>query len=170
MRRTILFLGLVALGCSNSTPTTPPATSGKSEPPAKGHDHSNDIRANMLVAHAGPYHSWLTAHLSEKDGHELDVLIEDEETEKPVAVSAEKFTAKATREGDDKTYDLVFEAAPASERPTDKAGTYSRFVAKAPWMKKDDVIAVNAEIPNGKQVYRPKWKKFVPSKYSHHHD
>ncbi len=175
MRRSIVLLiaGSFAVGCSSSTPTPPPAAgSGKAEEEKKHvHDHGNDNRANMLVGHAGPYHAWLTAHLSAKDGNELDVFIEDEDTEKPVALTTLKFTAKATRDGDDKTYDLVFEAAPADERPKDeKAGTCSHFVAKAPWMKPDDAIALSAEIPSDGRTLRPKWKKFIPSKYAHHHD
>jgi len=125
----------------------------------------------MLVGHAGPYHAWLTAHLSSKEGNELDVLIEDEDTEKPVALATMKFTAKATREGDETIYELFFEAAPAKERPMDvKPGTCSHFVAKAPWMKPDDVIAISAEIPSDGRMLRPKWKKFIPSKYAHHQD
>ena len=35
------------------------------------------------------------------------LIAEDDESDKPVALPTEKFTAKATREGDEKTYELV---------------------------------------------------------------
>ena len=164
-----LTLGLLA-GCQ-SRPASPGAD--KSVPltveDEEGHSHE---RGKMLIADAGPYHALLTAHLSQKDGHELDLFFETTDTKdpKPVALPLEGFTAQVTAGGGEPK-ELKFEPAPAGERPKDeKPGTCSHFVAKAPWMKPDEPLYVVAKVPvEGKSV-TARWKDFLPKKYAHHED
>ena len=177
---------IVSMGCSSATPPTDsgPVNLVKTHPSehdekAHGHEHHRD---KMMVAHAAKYHVYLTAHLSSKDGNELDVFVEGEEgspsTEKgahetpnPAAIPVEKFIAKAKRDGEDKEYELTFEPAPANERPDNEAlGMCSHFVAKAGWMKPDDVLTITGEIDLDGRIRKPKWKEFVPRKYAHHID
>ncbi len=162
----VIAAGLLAAGCSSPSGTTSSVATARSE----GHGHSH-TRDKMRAADAGKYHAWLTSHLSSKDGNELDIFFEtgEDKDPKPVALPVEKFTAKAKKQGDDKEYELVFEPAPADERPKDEApGTCSHFVAKAPWMSAGDVLTVTAEVPIDGQVRKPTWPKFDVRKYAHH--
>ena len=158
-------------GCAEpAPPAAAVVASGKS-----GHDHDHGhshTRDTMMAADAGKYHAWLTAHLSSKDGNELDVFFETaDDAPKPVALPVAKVTAEARRAGDDKVYELTFEPAPPDERPEgEAAGTCSHFVAKAPWMKADDVLAVTATVEIDGRTRNPKWIKFHPKKYAHHVD
>jgi hypothetical protein len=126
----------------------------------------------MRVADAGPHHALLTAHLSKKGEHELDVLFEtaDEKAPKLVALPLESFTAQATAGGGD-PHELKFEPAPADERPKDeKPGTCSHFVAKAPWLKPDDTLLVVAKVSIEGKTVTVRWKDFDVKKYSHQGD
>lgn len=126
----------------------------------------------MLIADAGKHHALLTAHLSAKEGNELDIFFETatEKNPTPVTVALESFTAQI-KSGDDDIKDLKFECAPAEERPKgEKPGTCSHFVAKAPWIKADERLIVVVRIPmDGKEV-TIRWKDFLPKKYAHHED
>ncbi len=163
-----LSFAVVVAGCSPSSSAPTPVASGRAADREADHAHERD---KMKLADAGPYHAALTAHLS-KDGNELDVFIETAGAEpKPVGIADTALVAKATRAGDPIEYTLTFDPAPAEERPTDEAkGTCSHFVAKAEWLKPDDVVTVKCEIEvQGKR--RPVvWKEFVPKKYAHHDD
>jgi hypothetical protein len=163
--RLLCVLALFAVGCSRAPAPVPvTAATGKT-----GHGHSH-ARDKMLAADVGKYHAWLTAHLSNKDGNELDIFFETSDKQpKPVALPLTGFTAKAARAGDDKEYELRFEPAPADERPKDEAaGTCSHFVAKAPWMKPDDVLTITADVELNGRVRQAKWTKFIPRQYAHH--
>jgi len=140
---------------------------GKKDGP--GHSHE---RGKMLLADAGKYHALLTAHLSSKDGNELDIFFEtaDEKKPTPVAIPYESFTAQARTAGGE-LKELKFECAPADERPKgEKKGTCSHFVAKAPWMKPDDTLYVAAKIKLDGEEVTARWKDFNPKKYAHHED
>ena len=163
----LLTIGLLA-GCGGTpaTPSAPPSA------PAEAHNHEH-TREHMLLAHSGKYHFWLTAHLSQKEGNELDIFCDDgdDKAPKPIALPTTKILAKAKRTADEKEFDLTFEPAPADERPKDEpAGTCSHFVAKAPWLKPDDVLTVTAEVSLDGKLRRPTWRQFVPAKYKHNAD
>jgi hypothetical protein len=161
----LILVSLIAAGCSPQ-PATPPApvtARGSSD-----EDHVHE-RENMMLADAGPYHAGLTAHLAD-DGNELDIFFETVDKEpKPVALSVKSFTATAKRAGDGQEFELTFEPAPAEERPKDEPdGLCSHFVAKAPWMKPDDVLTVTAELTIRGKIHTVEWKDFSPKKYAHH--
>jgi hypothetical protein len=163
-------LALLAAGCQGQTG---PAPAGKavtgSAPADPGHTHE---RGKMLIADAGPHHALLTAHLSQKDGNELDILFETPDTKdpKPVALPVESVTAQATVGGGEPQV-LRFEPAPENERPKDeKAGTCSHFVAKAPWMKPTDILYVVANVTIDGKPVTIRWSDFNPKKYAHHED
>ncbi|MFO0848998.1 MAG: hypothetical protein U0871_10665 [Gemmataceae bacterium] len=166
-RTTFFLLGVVVLGCG---PAAPPAatqpTAVKSTADEADHDHTKD---KMMDAHAGPHLAYLTAHLS-KSGNELDVFFEGHDDGKPVALPLAKFAAKAVKT-DGSEIDLLFEPAPANERPAGEApGTCSHFVAKAPTITATDAYAVTATIPIDGKDRRVRWRNFVPGKFAHHVD
>jgi hypothetical protein len=160
-----LFACLTTVGCYNRADR--PATTGQTE--AEGADHAHE-RSKMLIADAGKYHALLTAHLS-PEGNELDIFFEtaDEKNPQPVAARFESFTAYAFVPGEEKPRELLFECAPADERPQgEKPGTCSHFVAKAPWLKPDVTLEVVAPLTLDGDKYRVEWKGFNPNKYAHH--
>lgn len=163
----LAFLSLtmgVITGCSAPTAPPTPATT------PDDHDHDHD-RDKMLIAHLGKHHACLTAHLSSKDGNELDVFVETiGEEPTPVALPLLKLVGKAKR-ADGTEQEVIFEPAPANERPKDeKAGTCSHYVAKTPWMKGDDVFTLTIEAELDGRVRKATWKSFNPKKYAHHED
>jgi hypothetical protein len=180
-----LGVGFVTItGCkddkaaNNPTPAQPAAgpQGGTSQPAAGGvaageHGHSHE-RGKMKLADAGDSHALLTAHLSSKDGNELDIFLEtaDERNPKPVAIADKAFVAQARADGGE-FQELKFEPAPADERPRDeKPGTASHFVAKAPWMKPTDNLYVVVKISIGGKEATVEWKDFNPKKFAHHED
>jgi hypothetical protein len=171
MRSSLFVLALFVIGCSQQP--APPSTSASAtsasvtDADEAGHAHDRDHRKTL---HLGKYHADLTAHISAKDGNELDIFVETVDAEpKPVALTAVKILGKATREGDDKEYDLTFEPAPASERPKDeKPGTCSHYVAKAPFMKPDDTLTVTISVELDGRVRKCSWKNFEVKKFTHH--
>ncbi|MDY3557073.1 hypothetical protein R5W24_006258 [Gemmata sp. JC717] len=161
MRRAavLLLVTLVLCGCHND----PKPTVFQSEP----HDHSHEREA-MLIEHAGRRHAALTAHLSQKDGNELDVFFETgSNAAKPYPLSLMKFAATA-RTASGQEHPLAFEAAPPDERKGDPDGKCSHFVAKAGWMKPEDVLTVTAAVEVDGAVEQIEWKNFNPRKYAHH--
>lgn len=134
-----------------------------------GHDHIHE-RDKMMLEDAGPYHAGLTAHLSQKEGNELDIFFETiEKSPKPAPVDMTGFKAVA-KTADGTQHKLTFEPAPKDERKDDPDGKCSHFVAKAPWMKAEDVLTVTAAATiNGKST-TIEWKNFNPKKFAHHID
>ncbi len=132
------------------------------------HGHSHE-RGKMLITDAGSIHALLTAHLADA-GNELDIFLEtpDAKNPQPMAIDAESFQALATA-GEGESQTLIFEPAPADERPvSETAGKCSHFVAKAPWMKPEDDLLIVAKFSvDGKEVVG-RWKNFNPKKYAHH--
>jgi hypothetical protein len=170
---TILSFTTVA-GCSSRDPETKPVAS----PSTAKHDHKHDADAAdddddehaPNVAHAGPYHAKLTFHLSAKDGNEMDLHFETV-GKKPYALTFDKLTAKAKREGDEKEYDVTFEPAPADERPKDeKPGTCSHYVAKAPFLKDTDTVTVTMKVVIRERERTVRWQNFEVKKYGHKHE
>jgi hypothetical protein len=164
----LLLTGCVVSVPSPMAPTTVKVTAATTKVEADEHDDDHE-REKMQVAHCGPKtHVWLTAHISSKTGNELDVYFETLD-DKPLAVPFEKLQAKAKPSREDKTYDLVFEPAPADERPKgEPKGKCSHFVAKAPWMKADDTLFVQFEIELDGKLRKSVWKSFDVKKYTHH--
>lgn len=155
-----LLLLTVAIGCGkhDGKPTV-------EREHAEGHSHERD---KMMLADFGPHHAALTAHLSSKTGHELDVFIETgDRTPAPVPLKLESFRAKA-QAADGREYELTFEPAEMEERKSDPPGHCSHFVAKAPWLKPDEPLAVTATLPWADKPRQVKWEQFVPAKFAHH--
>jgi hypothetical protein len=117
----------------------------------------------------GPYHIGLTAHLSKKEGNELDIVFETTD-DKPLPLPLAKLTAKATRAGEDKTYTLEFEPAEKEERKDDPDGKCSRFTAKTPWINRNDALTLTVTVPLDGQEKKAVWTDFNPKKYAHHDD
>src|SRR5687767_11239462 len=104
------FLAVALVGCT----AKPPAT-------FRSDDHDHDS-GKMMRVDVGPYHAALTAHLSQKDGNELDVFFETTANPpKPTPLALEKFTATA-RTADGKEHRLDFQPAEMKERKDDPAG------------------------------------------------
>lgn len=166
MRGILLLLCACVVGCGSSGTTIITLKSKDAD-----HDHDHD-RGKMMLADAGPYHAGLTSHLSAKDGNELDLFFETAGNEpKPVALPLDKITATIRREGDEKTYDVTFEPAPADERPKgEAAGTCSHFVAKVPFVKPTDVLNVSLTVVIREKPRSVAWKNFDVKKYCHHQD
>jgi hypothetical protein len=172
--KVLLVVGLLVwTGCKENRTETPKP--GDSKPAAKaggeeGHSHE---RGKMLVADVGrKYHALLTAHLSPK-GNELDLFFEttDDKNPTPVAIPVDSFTAHLRGEGHDEPKQVIFEPAPAAERPKgEKPGTCSHFVAKVPWMKATDTLSVVVLLNLGNERFRVAWKNFNPKKYAHHEE
>lgn len=165
MRRTALvplvILSAALCGCQKEKP---PAIF-QSEP----HGHSHD-RDHMKLADVPPYHAALAAHLSTKEGNELDIFFETtDDPPEPVPLPLAKFAATATA-ADGTMHALEFEPAPKGERQGDPEGKCSHFVAKAPWMKPDDVLTVSATVAIDGKPTAAEWKDFNPKKYAHHVD
>ncbi len=168
----VLALGLLAWAGCGSRDTGGPKEGEKGPGKDGGHGHSHE-RGKMLIADLGTkYHALLTAHLSAKEGNELDIYFEtaDEDEPTPLALPLESFTAQA-RTADGELKDLDFRCAPASERPKgEKAGTCSHFVARAPWMKAGDRLYVVVKVQVDGKELTARWKNFNPKKYAHHED
>ena len=167
---TILSLATIT-GCGSRDKEQNPVTL----PSAAKHDHNHDDAGDddehlPNVAHAGPHHAKLTFHLSAKEGNELDLHFETV-GKKPYALAFDKLSAKAKRDGDDKEYDVTFEPAPADERPKDeKPGTYSHYVAKAPFLKETDTITVTMKVVIREMERTVRWQNLEVKKYSHKHE
>lgn len=169
-----LLSGLMVLvGCGKEGGSKPDGSQGAkpaATKDAKDHGHTHE-RGKMLIADAGPYHALLTAHLSSKDGNELDIFFETatDKDPRPVALPIASFQAQAKMGEELKV--LQFEPAPADERPKgEKEGTCSHFVAKAPWMKPADTLYVVVKLAIDGEEYTVRWKDFNPKKYAHHED
>jgi hypothetical protein len=128
----------------------------------------------MLLADVGSrYHALLTAHLSAKDGNELDMFFEtaDDKSPSPAAIPVESLTAHIRVAGEDNAKEVKFEPAPMTERPKgEKAGACSHFVGKVPWMKASDSLSVVVLLTLEGERYRVTWESFNPRKYAHHED
>lgn len=165
MHRLVLVpLALFAFVLCGCPAPKPPATF-KSED--HGHSHERD---KMKLADAGHYHAALTAHLSQKDGNELDVFFETaDESPRPVPLPFMNFKAIA-KTSDGKEHALDFEPAPKDERKDDPDGKCSHFVAKAGWMKPTDALTVTTTVTIHDKPTPIEWKDFNPKKYAHHED
>jgi len=161
-RLSLFLLPFVLCGCQ---PANAPATF-ESEP--HGHSHERD---KMMLADVGKkYHAALTAHLSSKDGNELDIFFETaDEAHKPVPLPLAKFNAQAVY-GAGKEYVLEFEPAPLDERKGDPDGKCSHFVAKAGWMKPEDQLTIIAIVDIDGKLVTLEWNDFNPKKFAHHID
>ncbi|QJW93017.1 hypothetical protein [Frigoriglobus tundricola] len=165
MRRTafVSFALFAAALCGCPAPN-PPATF-QSE--SHGHSHEG---GNWLLEDAGRYHAALSAHLSSKEGNELDVKFETVDTPpKPVPLPLESFRATA-KTADGKEHVLEFTPAPKEERKGDSDGKCSHFSAKAGWMKPEDTLVVTTTVPIDGKERTITWKDFNPKKYAHHEE
>ena len=162
----ILVLLAFSFGCKpESKPPVPTVFESKHEKHEHDHPHS---RGTLMLTDFGPYHAGLTAHLSKKEGNELDIIFETADKDpKPVPLPLTKLTAKATRKGDDKEYTLDFEPEEKKERQDDPEGKCSRFTVKAPWIKHEDLLTVVLTATLDGQVKKAIWTDFNPKQYAH---
>ena len=161
---------LVALAGGCATPAAAPAktTVSAGAPHAHNPGDHNHARGKMLLASDGTYNALLTAHLSAKDGNELDIFVEDKDG--PYALTAKTLTATAKGpDGESKT--LVLDCAPANERPAAEApGTCSHYVTKAPWVRVGENMRVETSLPVGERSVPMVWRDFEARKYAHHEE
>lgn len=178
----LVLLGIISIswlsGCgkTDTAPNNVDIPKGDTTPQGAGgsdHGHSHE-RGKMLLADVGrKFHALLTAHLSSKDGNELDIFFETQDDKNPVpaAIPIESFTAQVRVSGQDQVKEIKFEPAPMAERPKgEKSGTCSHFVAKVPWMKASDNLNVVVFLTLEGERYRVTWENFNPKKYAHYED
>jgi hypothetical protein len=167
LMRTLLPAFIICcFGCKpESKPPVPTVFESKHEKDEHDHPHERD---KFMLVDFGPYHAGLTAHLSKKEGNELDIVFETADKEpKPLPLPLTKLTAKATRAGDDKEYTLEFEPEEKKERKDDPEGKCSKFTAKAPWIKHEDMLTVVLTVTLDGQVKKTIWTDFNPKKFAH---
>jgi hypothetical protein len=159
----VTALAVLIAGCKPEN--KPTVFESKHDEHDHGHTHDRD---KMMLKDFGPYHAGLTAHLSKKDGNELDILFETVEKEpKPVPLLLAKLTARVTRTGDDKIYTLEFEPAEKEERKDDPDGKCSHFTAKAPWIRHEDMLTLTLTTTLDGQEKKVVWVDFNPKTYAH---
>jgi hypothetical protein len=165
-----LFAAAVALaGCDTKKPTS--EFKGKHDHDHGDHNRKDAMLEDITLPEGTKCHAGLTAHLSEKEGNELDVFFESFDKEpKPVAIPlTAKVTARVTRKGDNEPKTLTFEPADKDERKADPADKCSRFAAKAAWMKPDDTLDVTLSVEYGGQLKKVTFSPFVPKDRTHAH-
>lgn len=172
-RHALLGALLTCAGACSAPPGPPKTTvtAGAPHPHAQAHvpgDH-NHARGKMLLASDGTYNALLTAHLSTKDGNELDIFVEDKDG--PFALRAPTLEASARSGEGMPPRTLTFECAPAVERPAKEAeGTCSHYVAKAPWVRVGENLRVDTVLPVGGKKVAMAWRDFEAKKYAHHEE
>ena len=169
-------VGVVAMAAAScAAPAAAPAkaattTAGQPHPHAQAHnpgDH-NHARGKMLMASDGSYNALLTAHLSAKDGNELDIFVEDKDG--PFALKAKTLEAVA-QAGEGEKRVVSFACAPADERPAHEAdGTCSHYVAKTPWLRVGQMLRVDSTIPVSDRGVAMTWRDFEARRYAHHEE
>lgn len=174
LARQALLGALCTLAAACSAPAAAPARTTLSAGAPHAHAHAHDAsdhnhpRGKMLLASDGKVDALLTAHLSSKDGNELDVFVEQHG--EPYALSVKTLAATASVSGGEKLI-LSFACAPAHERPaSEPEGMCSHFVASAPWMKPTDVLRVDTTLPLAERQVPMAWRGFEPKAYAHHQD
>lgn len=171
-----LVVPLALVGCGGDPKKDQQSEFKNNKKDDHDHDHSDHDRGTLKLEDATlpggkKGHAALTAHLSKKGEHELDVMFETfDKDPKPIPVAVAKMTGRATRKGDDKGYDLEFVPAPKGERKGDPDGQCSHFVAAAAWMKPDDELVVTLNVPVDGKVKPVVWTGFNPKKYGHEGD
>jgi len=109
---------------------------------------------------------WLTSHLESKGSNELDLFISDDRN-KAYPITADKIVAEVVI-GDVKNQ-IVFEPAPADERPKgEKGNVCSHYVAKAGFIKASDMLTCSATVPVSGKPEIVVWKDFGVKKFAHH--
>ncbi|MEZ4264002.1 MAG: hypothetical protein R3B36_33220 [Polyangiaceae bacterium] len=121
----------------------------------------------MMRVREGGIEAALTAHLSRKDGNELDVFL----TREGAPLAAGVTELRGTVRNGEARREITFACAPADERPRGEGdGTCSHFVAKVPWLGPDDTVRVESEVPSGDARLALAWVGFVPRRFAHHQD
>src|SRR6516162_7838661 len=139
-RIVLLLLGIISVSCLSGCGKvdTKPSNANTRNGETKGsgdtsqqtgvgssdHGHSHE-RGKMLLADVGSkYHALLTAHLSAKDGNELDMFFEtaDDKSPAPAAIPVESLTAHVRVAAEDNAKVVKFEPAPLAERPQGEKG------------------------------------------------
>ncbi len=162
------LLGLASvslLGCSDK----PVSSTQPTQFTSKGHDHDHD-RGRLMLADAElpggkKCHAALTAHLSKKGEHALEVSFETFGTDpKPVLLPENSRLTLQVRRGEE-SFTLQLEPGPKDERKTDPEGQCSRFEAAAKWLKPDDKLTVTLTVAGSDA--KTVWTDFEVKKYSH---
>lgn len=176
-----LVLPLALVGCGGDKDKNDQKNEFKNEKKGQdGHDHSDHDRGqfkleDVTLPGVKEAHAALTAHISKKGEHELEVVFETTDKEpKRIPVAITEMTGRVTRKtggkSDDKAYDLKFVPAPKEERKDDPEGKCSHFTAEARWMKPDDELTVTLNVPVDGKIKPTVWTGFVPKKYGHEAD
>ncbi|MCI0701208.1 MAG: hypothetical protein L0241_09025 [Planctomycetia bacterium] len=132
-------------------------------------DHAHE-RDKMMLEDAGPYHAALTAHLSSKGGHELDIFFETTDNPpKPAPLPLTSFIVFVGPEGGT-AQAVLFEPAPKEERKDDPEGKCSHFVGKIPWLKPEESVTVTTTVDIDGTPTTITWKDFHSRKFAHHED
>jgi hypothetical protein len=166
-----LCAGLFAASCAfvAACEKKPAATEFKGK--NKEHEHNEKTTQDVTLPDGALVHAIITAHLDEKEGNELDVIIEKHEKDEPYPIPINaKLSARVTRKGDDKEKTLDFKPAEKSERKGDPDGKCSRFTAEAKWMKPDDELTVVLSIEVDGKLKKATYVGFVPKDSAHKHD
>jgi hypothetical protein len=162
---TLFCAGLGVAGCAGRH-AEGPATAQTHAHTHNASDHNHD-RGHMQMASNGTYVALLTAHLSSKEGNELDIFLE--QAGAPHAISAKELSAQVVTPRGPQS--LAFACAPRDERPKGETeGTCSHYVAKAPWLTKGERIRVDTTIPFGSEQVEFAFRGFEAGRYAHHED
>eukprot|EP00026_Physarum_polycephalum_P019255 Phypoly_transcript_21183.p1 GENE.Phypoly_transcript_21183~~Phypoly_transcript_21183.p1 ORF type:complete len:136 (+),score=19.81 Phypoly_transcript_21183:117-524(+) len=134
-----------------------------------GHAHPHE-RGKAFVAHAGIHHALLTSHLSRASGNELDIFFETDDHENPKPLAFAVISIKGTIKKGGVIHEVVFEQAPADERPPGEGAKCSHFVAKTPQLTKGDVVDVRVTVPIDSVLTVVEWSGFDVAKFCHHEE
>jgi hypothetical protein len=156
---------VVFAGCQKKP--APSEFTGKNE----GHHHDEKTTQDLTLPDGKLVHAILSAHLDEKAGNELDVIIEqhDKDASYPIPINA-KISARVTRKGDDMEKNLEFKPAEKDERKDDPDGKCSRFSAETKWMKPDDELTIVLSIEYDGKLKKATYPTFVPKDSAHKHE
>lgn len=159
------LVGAFVAGCSGAAPAKTTTTAGAVHPHTHNPGDHNHAKGKMLMSSDGMYDALLTAHLSAKDGNELDIFIEDKDG--PYALSVTTLTASVRENG----RAVTFECAPANERPAgEPQDRCSHFVAKTPWLRVGEKLHVESALPIAGHPMTAIWRDFEARTYAHHEE
>ena len=161
MRFVLLAAVVLLAGCDKPVQDKTAPSVPKNKP-----DHNRPDAALEEIRLPGglPCLAGLSARLSETEGNRLEIFFEDDSSYRGVVSIPlrAKVTARVTRAVDGMPSDLIFEPTPSTERRDDDAEMCSRFVAKVPWMKRDDSLDVTLSVEYSEKVRTVNFEKFIP--------
>lgn len=165
----VVLFGAFVVGCAGAAaPARTTTTAGAVHPHTHNPGDHNHAKGKMLMSSDGTYDALLTAHLSAKDGNELDIFIEDKDG--PFALTSSTLTASVRGAGAEERA-VTFECAPANERPAgEPRERCSHFVAKTPWLRVGEKLHVESALPIVDHPVKMVWRDFEARTYAHHEE